>query len=120
VRPTPETIIGEAMARWTKSYRDLPPKLNQWGNVVRWEMRPRLILCTSEFLWQEGHTVHPNRAEAADETNMMLDVHRRVVEGDIRIPVIPLRLRIDGAKANRPGAHPSCSRHTHTSRLIGE
>jgi prolyl-tRNA synthetase len=89
VRPTSETIIGEAMARWIKSYRDLPLKLNQWGNVVRWELRPRLFLRTSEFLWQEGHTAHATRAEAVDETKMMLDVYRRVVEGDMRIPVIP-------------------------------
>jgi prolyl-tRNA synthetase len=89
VRPTSETIIGEAMARWIKSYRDLPLKLNQWGNVVRWEMRPRLFLRTSEFLWQEGHTAHATRAEAVDETKMMLEVYRRVVEGDMRIPVIP-------------------------------
>jgi prolyl-tRNA synthetase len=89
VRPTSETIIGEAMTRWIKSYRDLPLKLNQWANVVRWEMRPRLFLRTSEFLWQEGHTAHATRAEAVEETRMMLEVYRRVVEGDMRIPVIP-------------------------------
>jgi len=89
VRPTSETIIGEAMARWIKSYRDLPMKLNQWANVVRWEMRPRLFLRTSEFLWQEGHTAHATREEALEETHTMLGVYRRVVEGDMRIPVIP-------------------------------
>jgi prolyl-tRNA synthetase len=101
VRPTSETIIGEAMARWIKSYRDLPLKLNQWANVVRWEMRPRLFLRTSEFLWQEGHTAHATREEALEETHTMLGVYRRVVEGDMRIPVIP------GAKTPRerfPGA----------------
>ncbi|MEA2756373.1 MAG: prolyl-tRNA synthetase [Aliidongia sp.] len=89
VRPTSETIIGEAMARWIKSYRDLPLKLNQWANVVRWEMRPRLFLRTSEFLWQEGHTAHATREEALEETHTMLGVYRRVVEGDMRIPAIP-------------------------------
>jgi prolyl-tRNA synthetase len=60
VRPTSETVFGEQMAKWVNSYRDLPLLLNQWANVVRWEMRPRLFLRTSEFLWQEGHTVHPS------------------------------------------------------------
>jgi prolyl-tRNA synthetase len=89
VRPTSETIVGEAMKRWIKSYRDLPLKLNQWANVVRWEMRPRIFLRTSEFLWQEGHTAHATRAEALEETRVMLEVYRRVVEGDMRVPVIP-------------------------------
>ncbi|HVJ53146.1 MAG TPA: proline--tRNA ligase [Aliidongia sp.] len=89
IRPTSETIIGEAMARWIKSYRDLPLKLNQWANVVRWEMRPRLFLRTSEFLWQEGHTAHATRDEAVEETRAMLEVYRQVVEDDMRIPVIP-------------------------------
>ena len=89
IRPTSETIIGEAMARWIKSYRDLPLKLNQWANVVRWEMRPRLFLRTSEFLWQEGHTAHATGDEAMAETTTMLGVYRQVVEGAMRIPVIP-------------------------------
>ena len=88
VRPTSETIIGEAMARWVRSYRDLPLKLNQWGNVVRWELRPRLFLRTSEFLWQEGHTAHASEVEAMEETLTMLGVYRRLVEDDMRIPVI--------------------------------
>ncbi|GGF02991.1 proline--tRNA ligase [Aliidongia dinghuensis] len=88
VRPTSETIIGEAMARWIKSYRDLPLKINQWANVVRWEMRTRIFLRTSEFLWQEGHTAHATREEAIEETRQMLDVYRQVVEGSMRIPVI--------------------------------
>jgi prolyl-tRNA synthetase len=89
VRPTSETIIGEAMARWIKSYRDLPLKINQWANVVRWEMRTRLFLRTSEFLWQEGHTAHATREEALEETRLMLEVYRQVVEGAMRIPTIP-------------------------------
>ncbi|HLY58637.1 MAG TPA: aminoacyl--tRNA ligase-related protein [Stellaceae bacterium] len=88
VRPTSETIIGEAMARWIGSYRDLPLKLNQWANVVRWELRPRLFLRTSEFLWQEGHTAHASEAEAREETLTMLGVYRRLVEDDMLIPVI--------------------------------
>ena len=88
VRPTSETIIGEAMARWVGSYRDLPLLLNQWANVVRWEMRPRLFLRTSEFLWQEGHTAHADAEEAVTETRTMLGVYRTLVEDDMRIPVI--------------------------------
>jgi len=65
VRPTSETVVGEYMAKWVQSYRDLPMLLNQWANVVRWELRPRLFLRTSEFLWQEGHTAHRTRADAA-------------------------------------------------------
>ncbi|MCB0954084.1 MAG: proline--tRNA ligase, partial [Microthrixaceae bacterium] len=64
VRPTSETVIGEYMAKWVQSYRDLPLLLNQWANVVRWELRPRLFLRTSEFLWQEGHTAHATAADA--------------------------------------------------------
>ena len=65
MRPTSETVIGEYMAKWIQSYRDLPLLLNQWGNVVRWELRPRLFLRTTEFLWQEGHTAHATEADAA-------------------------------------------------------
>src|SRR5476649_2718611 len=72
VRPTSETIIGAAYARWVKSWRDLPILLNQWANVVRCEMRPRLFLRTAEFLWQEGHTAHETSAEAIDETEKIL------------------------------------------------
>ena len=68
VRPTSETIIGESFARWVQSYRDLPLLINQWANVVRWEMRTRLFLRTAEFLWQEGHTAHATKAEAVEET----------------------------------------------------
>jgi len=88
VRPTSETIIGDAFARWIKSYRDLPLLLNQWANVVRWEMRPRLFLRTTEFLWQEGHTAHASEAEAVDETLKMLEVYRSFAEDYLAMPVI--------------------------------
>lgn len=88
VRPTSETIIGESMARWTSSYRDLPILINQWANVVRWEMRTRLFLRTSEFLWQEGHTAHATAEEAMDRTMMMLEVYTRFVEDLLAMPVI--------------------------------
>ena len=88
VRPTSETIIGESMARWISSYRDLPLLLNQWANVVRWEMRTRMFLRTSEFLWQEGHTAHATAQEAKDRTMQMLDVYTRFVEDYLAIPVI--------------------------------
>jgi prolyl-tRNA synthetase len=88
VRPTSETIIGESFARWVKSYRDLPLLINQWANVVRWEMRTRLFLRTTEFLWQEGHTAHATAQEAVDETFKMLEVYRACVEDVLAIPVI--------------------------------
>ncbi len=88
IRPTSETIIGEAFAGWIQSYRDLPLKINQWANVMRWEMRPRLFLRTSEFLWQEGHTAHAEEAEAREEVMTMLEVYREVVEDHMAIPVI--------------------------------
>src|ERR1700742_3258061 len=80
VRPTSETIIGDAFQRWIKSYRDLPLLINQWANVVRWEMRTRLFLRTSEFLWQEGHTAHADEREAKEETLRMLEVYREFAE----------------------------------------
>ncbi|MCH9624935.1 MAG: Proline--tRNA ligase [Chlamydiales bacterium] len=88
VRPTSETVMGEAFSRWVKSYRDLPLLINQWANVVRWEMRPRIFLRTTEFLWQEGHTVHATEDEAVDETLKMLEVYRDFVENVMAIPVI--------------------------------
>jgi len=87
VRPTSETIIGASYARWVQSYRDLPILINQWANVVRWEMRPRLFLRTTEFLWQEGHTVHETEAEARTETRQMLDVYERFVRDHLAVPV---------------------------------
>jgi prolyl-tRNA synthetase len=88
VRPTSETIIGDAFSRWVSSWRDLPLLINQWANVVRWEMRTRLFLRTTEFLWQEGHTVHATEQEAREETMKMLDVYREVVEEWLAVPVI--------------------------------
>lgn len=89
VRPTSETVIGASFARWVQSYRDLPLLINQWANVVRWEMRPRLFLRTAEFLWQEGHTVHATEKEAMAETMTMLEVYRSFAEDVLAIPVIP-------------------------------
>lgn len=88
VRPTSETIIGEMYSRWVQSYRDLPLLINQWANVVRWEMRTRLFLRTSEFLWQEGHTVHATEREAREETRKMLDVYETFARDFLAIPVI--------------------------------
>ncbi|MBF0224907.1 MAG: proline--tRNA ligase [Desulfobacterales bacterium] len=88
VRPTSETIIGESFARWISSYRDLPILINQWANVVRWEMRTRIFLRTSEFLWQEGHTAHATKEEAIERTKMMLDVYAKVAEDYMAMPVI--------------------------------
>ncbi|MDT8378380.1 MAG: proline--tRNA ligase [Desulfotignum sp.] len=88
VRPTSETIIGESMSKWTSSYRDLPILLNQWANVVRWEMRTRMFLRTSEFLWQEGHTAHATREEAVHRTLQMLDLYAEFVQDRLAMPVI--------------------------------
>lgn len=88
VRPTSETIIGELFARWVQSYRDLPLLINQWANVVRWEMRPRLFLRTAEFLWQEGHTVHETAEEAIDETELMLQTYATFAEEWLAMPVL--------------------------------
>lgn len=88
VRPTSETIIGEAFSKWINSYRDLPLLGNQWANVVRWEMRPRIFLRTSEFLWQEGHTAHAEKQEAITEAETMLEVYRALVEDFLAIPVV--------------------------------
>ncbi len=88
VRPTSETIIADSFAKWVNSYRDLPILLNQWANVVRWEMRPRLFLRTREFLWQEGHTVHASMQEAEQETVKMLEVYRDFSENALAMPVL--------------------------------
>lgn len=88
VRPTSETIIGESFSKWVKSYRDLPLLINQWANVVRWEMRTRIFLRTSEFLWQEGHTVHVDEADARAEVARMLGVYADCVEQALAVPVI--------------------------------
>ncbi|MDQ3622227.1 MAG: proline--tRNA ligase [Verrucomicrobiota bacterium] len=87
VRPTSETIIGATYARWVQSYRDLPILINQWANVVRWEMRPRLFLRTTEFLWQEGHTAHETAGEAMEETRQMLRVYETFAREYLALPV---------------------------------
>lgn len=91
VRPTSETIIGYMYSKWIKSYRDLPVLINQWGNVVRWEMRTRLFLRTLEFYWQEGHTAHATSQEAEEETRRMLDVYADFAIKEGAVPVIPGR-----------------------------
>lgn len=88
VRPTSEAIIWNTYKTWIQSYRDLPILINQWANVVRWEMRTRLFLRTAEFLWQEGHTAHATRQEAVEETEKMLEVYADVVENFMAIPVV--------------------------------
>ena len=88
VRPTSETIIGDSFAKWVQSYRDLPLLINQWANVVRWEMRTRLFLRTLEFLWQEGHTAHATHDDAEEETRRMLGVYSDFMEGWMAMPVI--------------------------------
>ena len=88
VRPTSETIIGAMYAKWVQSYRDLPIKINQWCNVVRWELRTRLFLRTAEFLWQEGHTAHATEEEAWEETRQMLDVYADFAENHMALPVV--------------------------------
>src|SRR4051812_4876533 len=88
IRPTSETIIGHMYAQWIQSYRDLPVLINQWANVMRWEMRTRLFLRTAEFLWQEGHTAHETAAQAQEETLRMLDVYAAFAEEFLAVPVI--------------------------------
>ncbi|MFZ0665075.1 MAG: proline--tRNA ligase [Acidimicrobiales bacterium] len=89
VRPTSETIINAFIAKWVQSYRDLPLKVNQWANVVRWEMRPRVFLRTTEFLWQEGHTAHASQAEATDfALRILTDVYRDFMESVMAVPVL--------------------------------
>jgi prolyl-tRNA synthetase len=88
VRPTSETIIGDSFSKWISSHRDLPVLINQWANVVRWEMRTRMFLRTSEFLWQEGHTAHATKEEAIERTRLMLDVYTRMAEDYLAMPVV--------------------------------
>jgi prolyl-tRNA synthetase len=91
IRPTSETIIGHAYAKWIQSYRDLPVLINVWNSVVRWELRTKLFLRTLEFFWQEGHTAHATREEAEAETRQMLDIYTDFAVNDAAIPVIPGR-----------------------------
>src|SRR5690349_13392744 len=89
VRPTSETVIGEYMAKWVQSYRDLPLLLNQWCNVVRWELRTRIFLRTSEFLWQEGHCAHASQQDAHEYARTILDdVYAAFMEEDLAVPVL--------------------------------
>lgn len=103
VRPTSETVIGAAFSRWVQSWRDLPVLINQWANVVRWEMRTRMFLRTAEFLWQEGHTAHATVDEAMEETLKMLEVYRSFAEDCVALPVVagekPENERFPGAVA---------------------
>ena len=88
VRPTSETIVGHMYAKWIKSYRDLPVLINQWNSVVRWELRTKLFLRTTEFFWQEGHTAHATEAEAQAETRQMLEIYADVAENEAAMPVV--------------------------------
>jgi prolyl-tRNA synthetase len=103
VRPTSETVIGDMMSRWISSHRDLPMLLNQWANVVRWELRPRVFIRTTEFLWQEGHTAHVDEADAMRETMTALDFYVDVARNVAAVPVLygekTARERFAGAKA---------------------
>ena len=113
VRPTSETVIGEFMAKWVDSYRDLPLLLNQWANVVRWELRPRLFLRTSEFLWQEGHTAHADEADARAYARRILhEVYQDFMVGVLAIPVVV-------GLQDRPGAVRRRHRHLHLRRHDG-
>jgi prolyl-tRNA synthetase len=91
IRPTSETIINRSFSKWIQSYRDLPLLVNQWANVMRWEMRTRLFLRTTEFLWQEGHTCHETEADAEERTLQMLEVYRTFAEDYMAMPVLPGR-----------------------------
>jgi prolyl-tRNA synthetase len=105
IRPTSETIIGEMFSRWVKSYRDLPLLINQWANVLRWEMRTRLFLRTAEFLWQEGHTVHADKEDALNEVDVARDMYRDLIENYLAVPVItgekPPGERFPGAEVTK-------------------
>ncbi|MCF7806694.1 MAG: proline--tRNA ligase [Simkaniaceae bacterium] len=110
VRPTSEMIIGEMFAKWIESYRDLPLKINQWANVVRWEMRPRIFLRTAEFLWQEGHTAYATKDEAMEDARKMLDQYAEFCEESLALPGI----RGEKSENERfPGAD-----HTYTFEMM--
>ena len=88
IRPTSETLVGHFFAKWIQSYRDLPLLINQWANVMRWELRTRMFLRTTEFLWQEGHTAHATHEESREEVLRMLDIYADVAENVMAMPVI--------------------------------
>ena len=102
VRPTSETIVGEYMAKWVQSFRDLPLLLNQWANVVRWELRPRLFLRTSEFLWQEGHTAHASYEEARDYARRIS--HEAYADLMVNLLAVPVVLGLKTARERFAGA----------------
>ncbi|WP_232668042.1 aminoacyl--tRNA ligase-related protein [Pseudonocardia sp. TRM90224] len=110
VRPTSETVINHYFAKWIQSHRDLPMMLNLWNNVVRWELRPRLFLRNTEFLWQEGHTAHATHAEAAEEALRMLEVYRLFMEESLAISVVT------GEKS--PGERFAGAEHTFTCEAL--
>ena len=110
VRPTSETVVNHYFARWIQSHRDLPLMLNLWNNVVRWELRPRLFLRTTEFLWQEGHTAHATYADAAEETRRMLEVYRVFMEETLAISVV--------AGEKSPGERFAGADHTFTCEAL--
>lgn len=110
VRPTSETVVNHYFARWVQSHRDLPLMLNLWNSVVRWELRPRLFLRTTEFLWQEGHTAHATREEAVEETRRMLGVYRRFMEETLAVSVVT------GEKS--PGERFAGAEHTYTCEAL--
>jgi prolyl-tRNA synthetase len=110
VRPTSETVVNHYFAKWVQSHRDLPLRLNLWNNVVRWELRPRLFLRTTEFLWQEGHTVHATYEDAAEETRRMLEVYRRFMEESLAISVV--------AGEKSPGERFAGADHTFTCEAL--
>jgi len=109
IRPTSETIIGSAFSRWTNSYRDLPLLINQWANVMRWEMRTRLFLRTAEFLWQEGHTAHATKDEALAETRLIHGLYEEFLRDWCRIKrrSKPARLITSGKTSLRHRTSPS-------------
>src|SRR5205823_9487727 len=102
VRPTSETVVGEFMAKWISSYRDLPLLLNQWANVVRWELRPRIFLRTSEFLWQEGHTAHADEADARAYARKIL--HEAYEDHMVSVLAIPVVVGLKTARERFAGA----------------
>ena len=110
VRPTSETVVNHYFAKWIQSHRDLPLMLNLWNNVVRWELRPRLFLRTTEFLWQEGHTAHATYADAAEETRRMLEVYRAFIEETLAISVV--------AGEKSPGERFAGADHTFTCEAL--
>ncbi|MEZ4614484.1 MAG: hypothetical protein R2867_03070 [Caldilineaceae bacterium] len=112
VRPTSETLVGHAFAKWVQSYRDLPILINQWNSVARWELRTKLFIRTTEFYWQEGHTAHATAEEAAFETKQMLDIYTDFAVNKAAIPLSPAR--------NRRGTLGRCRSHLTIEAIMGD